>query len=942
MTSPTFTECFQAIHGYPPFPWQARLADVVASQGAWPAVIAAPTAAGKTAVIDVALFHLATQAGRPLHERTAPLRIFFVVDRRIVVDGAFERARGIAAALDGTAPVPPTRWMRDQLLRYGGDRPLTTALLRGGVVRDESWTRSLIQPTVCISTVDQVGSRLLFRAYGARRGACNTLPIHAALVGNDALFLLDEAHLSEAFAGTLQHVSRYRTWASSPVRSPFHVVQLSATPRGADAFREDKADRQHPVLRRRLATPKFAVLVPVATKKIALKTPANERRALQEANRGALVEALVEAARRLADDTSAPKVIAVVANRVRTARAVFDQLRQEQDAVLLTGRSRPVDRDALMAEWLPRLAAGRTRGDQSPCVVVATQTIEVGADLDFDALVTECAPLDALRQRFGRLNRLGELPQAPARIVGYPASIDGDPDAVYGEPLIATWKWLNAHATKRGRGRSKEAVIDFGALALDALRQKHWADGIESPPQRAPVLLPAHLDLWAQTSPIPGVDPDLTSFLHGPQSGPPDVSVVWRSDLDELPPADWADVVALLPPSAAETAQIPFAAVRHWLTHAGESDFADIEGVACGDGDASIRRSRPVLRWIGAADAAWIRGDQVRPGDVVVVPAHYGGLDRYGWSPAITAPVLDVAEQAGFTLRGRVVIRFPMAAQDAFDADATLRVEAEGQGRLAQLAQRLLTDRYRVVPYPTGRGVVVLGRRRYGQDVTRGAAAEDALPGTPDLASGSAPVTIEAHCAGVAREVVRHAMVLGVDADLWEALAVAAQWHDVGKADPRFQILLHGGNEMEAALSEVLLAKSGMDPLDMSAWQAARRLSKWPSGGRHEALSLALLDASRPEGGHEALVRHLVTSHHGAARPFLPPVVDDVDELVEVVVEGTPARASTRHGLCRLDGGVGARFWQATRQCGWFGLAYLEALLRLADHQQSAKEAGDD
>ncbi len=34
----------------------------------------------------------------------------------------------------------------------------------------------------------------------------------------------------------------------------------------------------------------------------------------------------------------------------------------------------------------------------------------------------------------------------------------------------------------------------------------------------------------------------------------------------------------------------------------------------------------------------------IRPGDTLVVPTHYGGLDEYGWNPAGTAAVEDVGD----------------------------------------------------------------------------------------------------------------------------------------------------------------------------------------------------------------------------------------------------------------------------------------------------------
>ena len=49
--------------------------------------------------IDVAVFHLALEAGKGALDRRSSLRTFFIVDRRVVVDEAFDHARKIATCL---------------------------------------------------------------------------------------------------------------------------------------------------------------------------------------------------------------------------------------------------------------------------------------------------------------------------------------------------------------------------------------------------------------------------------------------------------------------------------------------------------------------------------------------------------------------------------------------------------------------------------------------------------------------------------------------------------------------------------------------------------------------------------------------------------------------------------------------------------------------------
>jgi len=164
----------------------------------------------------------------------------------------------------------------------------------------------------------------------------------------------------------------------------------------------------------------------------------------------------------------------------------------------------------------------------------------------------------------------------------------------------------------------------------------------------------------------------------------------------------------------------------------------------------------------------------------------------------------------------------------------------------------------------------------------------------------------------------------------------AAGLHDVGKADPRFQAWLRGGNPIRP---HELIAKSGRSGQNPAVIERARRLAGYPRGYRHELESVALIEGRRDEfaGLDFDLLLHLIGSHHGRCRPFAP-AVDDA-EPVDIAYGGW--RAGSDHGLARAGSGVCERFWRLTRRYGWYGLCYLEALVRLADQRQSETEQNE-
>lgn len=947
LTATDFAQFFRDVHGHDPFPWQIRLTSHVIKRQAWPKVMDLPTGSGKTAVLDTALFALAV---RPL---VFPRRIVFVIDRRIVVDQVCERAEKIREQIE-IAASPLLAKVRSRL-RELCDEPLGVAALRGGVPIDGDWAGRPDQPWVVVSTVDQFGSRLLFRGYGVGR---KKWPIHAGLTGNDSLVILDEVHISAAFSDTLAAVRKLDTASLNGLPCRFHVVEMSATPRGAEQSERFTLDSRTDFnecgeLRRRIHVNKSAELVSIP-------------------NSDSMPARILRIVRSIRKSDHSVQSVGVVVNRVRSARDIHQALKEDQtlkedglETHLITGRMRPLDREDAIKRIVPAVEPNGERPTGGLTIVVATQAIEVGADFSFDALITECAAVDSLRQRFGRLDRRGARfartgVAAQAWIIG-PKSVvtSKKPDPIYGDATKVTWEQLNQRATG--------GVLDVGPLSLSGFPEEAFA-----PRTVAPLLLKTHLDAWVQTNPEPLVQPDIDWFLHGipkDRTPTPDVSIVWRRDQSH-------EVLRLVPPRSAEALQVPIDAAKAWLSDSRESEVADVVQQV---GTSSSAQPKPICkcyRWEGLGEEPQTieKSGDIQPGDLLIVDTARGGLVDGTWGPASTEPVADLGDAAQVAHRRRATLRLdphllgasevPLpceetdAEQPAIDRITELLSQwrAQTEERPAWILEAI--DRFMGQGSPTAFEVTVVGID--GEHTSDGyyvlserkrkaVIDPDTMDGSDEAGSlTGTEVSLDCHLQGVASRVRCWAERLGFSPKLADDLQLAGLLHDIGKVDPRFQSILVGGDPIKLEILDAPIAKSSPSVREKlhgqqdQSWATSRKRHRYPRGMRHELASVVLAE-SKPEVldlAHDGdLVLHLIGTHHGWGRP-LPPVIDDPDpKLLTYRFEGNSLQATSQLAEGPLALEMADRFWRLVARYGYYGLAWLEATFRLADHQQSASEA---
>lgn len=397
-----FSEFFAALNGgYAPFTWQQELVAHIVETGSWPDRIVAPTGAGKSSVVDVHLFVNALFACGT--GPRVPRRLNVVVGRRALVDSQADRAREILRQMTMILDKEEPLTSREEIIYrvaqallsfqvHDDVRPFEIGHIRGELSNRSLPVNEISACAIIAATPDMWGSRLLFRGYGSTKGA---RPRETAVVSMDSVMVLDEAHLNQQLLVTARRIAQLQKYGADVGVPTLQVVETTATPSELE-----ENQNQIGVDVSQLDSPHDAELLRrVNSAKRLTRIPLDKWNG--KAENSAVINSAVDEVLGLCkklepNNAGQSKTVGCIVNHVGTAVKVADKLKKESLGVkLIVGRMRPFDMKKLRDDH-PNLFT--CKGDSTIDVVVATQTLEVGIDLDFSSLVTELLPLFQFEQ----------------------------------------------------------------------------------------------------------------------------------------------------------------------------------------------------------------------------------------------------------------------------------------------------------------------------------------------------------------------------------------------------------------------------------------------------------------------------------------------------------------------------------------------------------------
>lgn len=135
--------------------------------------------------------------------------------------------------------------------------------------------------------------------------------------------------------------------------------------------------------------------------------------------------------------------VLVCLNRVADAQRVYKLLKARlglvptAEIILLHGRFNGKDRQAKERVLLETVGVDSDRSRRRAMIVVATQVVEVSLNVDFDTIYSDPAPLEAMLQRFGRVNRGRKRSTlCPVYVFRQPDSPGKKPFMPYAEAMV--------------------------------------------------------------------------------------------------------------------------------------------------------------------------------------------------------------------------------------------------------------------------------------------------------------------------------------------------------------------------------------------------------------------------------------------------------------------------------------------------------------------------